>query len=86
MSTKNNNNKNNKHLVVFKQKVLLKFSQNLPENNRVGVLSYNFTKNRLWLRCFSINFAKFLTSLFYKTPPVDAFETFYLPVVIMKYK
>ena len=76
---------------VLYNKVFLTFSQNSLENNCFGALScrpetFSFIKKRLRLRCFSINFAKFLRSLFYRTPPVAAFETFYLRVLIMKYK
>ena len=30
-------------------------------------------KKRLWSKCFPVNFAKFLRTLFYRTPPEDYF-------------
>ena len=36
-----------------------------------------FLKNRLWYRCFPVNFAKFLRTSFYRTPPGDCFCSFY---------
>ena len=35
-------------------------------------LVWNFIEKRLWHRCFPVNFAKFLTALFYRTPLVTA--------------
>ena len=43
-------------------------------------------EKRLELRCFSVNFEKFLRSLFYRTTPMAAFEEIYLDVLIMKRK
>ena len=37
-------------------------------------------------QCFSVNFAKFLRALFYRTSPVAAFEIFYLQVLITYYE
>ena len=53
----------------FIQKVFLQFSQNSLESNCLEVLNCkhetcNITKKEIQLRCFSINFEKFLRSLF----------------------
>ena len=69
----------------FKQKVFLKFSQNSLESNSVGVL--NITGLRLVIKQEAptqVFLCKFFD--FFWTPPVAAFETFYLHVLIMKHK
>ena len=41
--------------------------------NKVADQACNFIKKRLWHRCFPVNFAKFLKTSFYRTPPDDWF-------------
>ena len=41
-------------------------------NNVAGLRTATLLKRRLWHRCFSVNFEKFLRTLFYRIPPVDA--------------
>ena len=67
---------------LFCEMVLLEISQNSQENSCVRAsfliklqVSRPATlfKKRPWHRCFPVNFAKFLRTLFYyRTPPVDA--------------
>ena len=59
---------------VMENKVFLEISQNSQKNNcaRASVL-IKLKKNRLWHRCFPVNFAKFWrTTFFYKRLPVAA--------------
>ena len=65
------------------QKVFLEISQNSEENtcaslcfNKVaGLRPATLLKQRLWRRCFPVNFAKFLRKFFvHRTPPVAASE------------
>ena len=46
--------------------------QNLKVAGRRPVALFKF-KKRLWHRCLSVNFAEFLKTTFYKTPPEDCF-------------
>ena len=41
--------------------------------NKVARLGLNFIKKETWHRCFPVNFAKFLRTPFYRTPPEDCF-------------
>ena len=50
----------------FAIKVLLEVLQNLQENTYVR--DYFLLKKRLWQRCFSVNFVKFLWTLFFIEP------------------
>ena len=43
-------------------------------NEVAGLRTATLLKNRLWHRCFLLNFAKFLKTPFYKTPPTAASE------------
>ena len=60
----------------YKKSVFLKISQNSQENTCARVCSRfqpaTLLKKRLWHRCFPVNFAKLLRTLFYRTPPVAA--------------
>ena len=59
--------------VFYKNKLLLKVSQNSYENTCVGVAFYNKVaslKLRLWQRCFLVNFAKFLRTTFLQNTSV----------------
>ena len=48
--------------------------------NKISDLkAFNLIKKRLWHRSLCVKFAKSLRTLFYRTPPVAAFETFILP-------
>ena len=51
---------------VIEKKVFLEIWQNSQENNcaRASVL-IKFQKNRLWHRCFPVNFAKFSRTTFF---------------------
>ena len=58
----------------------LKFSgkhlcQSLFFNKVAGLWPATLLKNRLWHKCFHVNFRKFLRNLFYRTPPDDCFYT-----------
>ena len=54
------------------KKVFLKISQNSQEYT-CGRVSLNLLKQRLWHRCFLVNFVIFLrNTLSYRTPPVAA--------------
>ena len=63
------------------KKVFLEISQNSQENTCVRVFFSNvpglrpatLLKKKLWHRCFSVNFAKSLRPLFYRTPLDDCF-------------
>ena len=52
---------------VLWKKVFLEISQNSQENTcaRVRLRSAYLLKKRLWYRCFSVNFAKFLKTHFF---------------------
>ena len=57
--------------------VLLKNSQNSQENacakrHIINGISFDFIKKDTLRRCFPVNFANFLRSFFFKTPPVVA--------------
>ena len=39
----------------------------------IGLKAANSLKKRLWHRCFSVNFGKFLGTTFYRTHPGDSF-------------
>ena len=59
--------------VFYKNKLLLKVSQNSYENTYVGVAFYNKVaslKLRLWQRCFLVNFASFLRTTFLQNTSV----------------
>ena len=43
-----------------------------------GLILYNVIKIETPTRCFSVNVAKFLRLLFYRTPTMAVFETFYI--------
>ena len=51
--------------------------QSLFFNKVEGVRSATLLKKRLWHRCFSVNFAKFLGIPFYRTPRTTASFLFY---------
>ena len=59
------------------KEAFLKILQNLQENTcaRVSFLIklHFLLEKRLWRRCFPVNFAKFLRTLFYRTPLADCF-------------
>ena len=63
------------------KKVFLEISQNPQENTcaRVSFLIKKLPqpailfKKKLWHRCFPVNFAEFLRTFFYRTPPGDCF-------------
>ena len=59
---------------MFCKKDALKNLAKLTENPcaRVYVLIKLQLKKRLWPRCFPVNIAEFLVTLFYRTPPVAA--------------
>ena len=59
---------------VKEKKVFVEISQNSQANNcaRASIL-IKFQKNRLWNRCFPVNFAKFSrATFFYRRLPVAA--------------
>ena len=59
-------------MVFFKKGVVKNFAKFL--HNKVPGLHVTLLKRRLRHRCFSVNFSKFLRTLFfYKTPPGDCF-------------
>ena len=59
-------------VVFFKKSVVKNFAKFLL--NKVPGLHVTLLKRRLRHRCFSVNFAKFLRTLFfYRTPPGDCF-------------
>ena len=47
--------------------------QSLFFNKVASLRPATLLKKRLWDRCFSVNFAKFFRTLFYRTPPGDCF-------------
>ena len=47
--------------------------QNLLFNKVAGLSIQLLLKNRLWHRCFLVNFTKFLKTCFDRTPPDDCF-------------
>ena len=47
--------------------------QSLFLNKVAGLRAATLLKKRLWHRCFSVNFAKFLRTPFYRTPLGDCF-------------
>ena len=47
--------------------------QSLFFNKVAGLRPVTLLKKRLWHRCFSVNFVKFLRTSFYRTPPDDCF-------------
>ena len=58
-------------------KIFTKFAgthlcQSLFYNKVAGLRAATLLKNRVWQRCFPVNFPKFLRTPFYKTPPVAA--------------
>ena len=63
------------------KKVFLEISKNSQEGTctRVSFLikknlrPATLLKNTFWYSCFPMNFAKFLRTLFYRTPPADCF-------------
>ena len=60
-----------KNLAKFTGKHLC---QSLFFNKVAGLRPATSLKKRLWHTCFSVNFAKFLRTLFfYRTPPDDCF-------------
>ena len=68
---------------VFFKKVFLEISQNSQESTCARV--FLLINNRLWLRCFPVNFAKFLRIyFFYKTPLVAASEPTSFNYILIK--
>ena len=50
-----------------------------PVTRRCSAKVCNFTKNKLWHRCFPVNFAKKITNIFfYRPPPVAASDGTFL--------
>ena len=67
--------------VFYKKSVLKNFTkftgkdlcQSLFFDKVAGLRPATLLKKRLWYRCFPVNFAKFLRTPFYSTPPDDCF-------------
>ena len=60
------------HLAKYLAKHLY---QNLFFNKVAGLRPATLLKKRFWYRCFPVNFAKFLRTPYYRTPPDDCFCT-----------
>ena len=54
-------------------------------HRKTGLKACNFVKKRLQHRCFSVNITKFCkNNVFYRTPPVAAFEIGFYPFSFVK--
>ena len=76
-------------LILRSSDCILIISQNWQENT-CAIVSFLIKlqrpaillKNRLWDRCFPVNFLKFLRRFFYRTPLGDSFQIFMVSVIL----
>ena len=60
------------------KQVFAKFAKFTRKHLYQSLRPATLLKKRLWHRCFSVNFVKFLKTRFYRIPPVGAFESFHV--------
>ena len=86
-SEDNSDNRSIRSQIFFKigaVKIFCKFNSNTPvmESLFKNIRTYNFIKKRFQHNCFSVKFAKFLRTSFYRTPSVAASKINTLAVLL----